>query len=515
MDGFVRMPSETPRKPQATQHGSVTTKPKPKTGLAARGNGHLARHLGRAPALSSRDVWRAATSGSAAPVPHRGMMERLFGGAFSRIKAYFGRAAALDALGAKAATDGERVAFASHSPSPRQVAHELAHVVQMRGAAADGSRLSSPGSPAEREADRIADRAARGEPVSVREAAPTTLHRDLRSGALEVPHGFFRIDMTWQIYPGWAGEEGTIHYVPKPTAPDTVRIRLSQVVQTTNLYTARAYRWEDITGRPDVRDAVRTTPRARAHVTVAGDTLDSVSTAHFGSRNQADRIARDNAGLIRPPEAITDTSLPLAPGLTLRILRAVAGEYGIDFSPRDPAARRRTSRRSPTVLQDYVWPRSRRPADNHDGHKRGANIREAVLCDGPGSADNVMFRFETVARSDDIGLYYGTLWWQFEVDGTADPETVTRERYGVRPGISDTFRGALANFNRAYANSHTVVAGETLEEISDFYYQSRSHADDIYNANRRLIGRRNTSLRPGWRLLIPEVSAGAPMRARP
>ncbi len=125
-------------------------------------------------------------------------MEELFSHDFSRVQAHFGRAAELNALDARAATDGERVAFASQTPSAWQVAHELAHVVQMRraGVTADGGRVSEPGSPAEREAEQVAHRVNRGEMVSVGVAAPASLHRDLKSGNLEVPNGFFRIDMT-------------------------------------------------------------------------------------------------------------------------------------------------------------------------------------------------------------------------------------------------------------------------------------------------------------------------------
>jgi hypothetical protein len=63
--------------------------------------------------------------------------------------------AGLTAMGADAATDGERFAFMDPNPSKEQVAHEVAHLAQ----GADGgavTRASSPGSGAEREAEEAA-----------------------------------------------------------------------------------------------------------------------------------------------------------------------------------------------------------------------------------------------------------------------------------------------------------------------------------------------------------------------
>ena len=99
-------------------------------------------------------------------------METAFGRNFGAVTAHVGTPAArygLGALGASAAAFGTSVAFAESSPDPHVVAHELAHVVQQRGAGravqAKAAAMSRPGDRAERAADRAADAVVRGEPV--------------------------------------------------------------------------------------------------------------------------------------------------------------------------------------------------------------------------------------------------------------------------------------------------------------------------------------------------------------
>lgn len=118
---------------------------------------------------SARDHFHEATRGVASEIPFRSEMERSFGHDFSGVKAYLGRSAPLAELGAEAATRGEQVAFASSSPSRDLVAHELTHVVQARvhGAASGGPAVSSPSHGAEHEAEAVAERVLRGEPVTV------------------------------------------------------------------------------------------------------------------------------------------------------------------------------------------------------------------------------------------------------------------------------------------------------------------------------------------------------------
>ncbi len=121
-----------------------------------------------------------AVAGGGGDVPYRREMESLFGESFAGVTAATGRSDALRALGAEAATRGERVAFAASQPSRAVVGHELAHVLQQRrgggGVQAKGG-LSVPGSAAEREADEAGARVAAGRPVTVTGHADAPIQR--------------------------------------------------------------------------------------------------------------------------------------------------------------------------------------------------------------------------------------------------------------------------------------------------------------------------------------------------
>ena len=122
-----------------------------------------------------------AVRGAGSQIPHREEMERAFGEDFSNVKAYPGQAAPMAALGARAATRKDKVAFAGDSPDRHTVAHELTHVVQTRkNGAAASSGVSREQDASEREAEAIAPRAAAGQEVQVHAApsAGTHLLRD-------------------------------------------------------------------------------------------------------------------------------------------------------------------------------------------------------------------------------------------------------------------------------------------------------------------------------------------------
>jgi hypothetical protein len=115
------------------------------------------------------------------PLDHgtRGEMERLFDHNFSRVRVHSDDAAArsANALGARAYTLGNDIAFSADAYAPRTregrhlLAHELAHTMQQRGAAPASEsaiQVGSESSPLEAEADSIADAVAAGRP-----AAPT------------------------------------------------------------------------------------------------------------------------------------------------------------------------------------------------------------------------------------------------------------------------------------------------------------------------------------------------------
>jgi hypothetical protein len=50
----------------------------------------------------------------------------------------------------------------------------------------------------------------------------------------------------------------------------------------------------------------------------------------------------------------------------------------------------------------------------------------------------------------DTGTHYGTVHWTFDADGKAGK--VTKEAYRVAPGVSDTYRAALGEFDKFYKN---------------------------------------------------------------
>ncbi len=148
-------------------------------GPRARAHLVLQRAVTPANPPDARALFRDATQGAAAPLPHRARMEHAFGQNLSQVRAYLGRAEPLAGLGAHAAAQGDRVAFAAASPDPALVAHEVTHVVQQRQAGGGGiaaSGVSAPNSPAEREADALAPRAAAGFAVRAGAAPAAGLH---------------------------------------------------------------------------------------------------------------------------------------------------------------------------------------------------------------------------------------------------------------------------------------------------------------------------------------------------
>lgn len=98
-------------------------------------------------------------SGTPGPVPHRAGMERAFSADLSGVRAYCGTSAFLTDSRARAAAWPETLVFASPNPSPRIVAHEVAHILQYRHAASpsvDGRTQPSSRHEAEQEAGRAA-----------------------------------------------------------------------------------------------------------------------------------------------------------------------------------------------------------------------------------------------------------------------------------------------------------------------------------------------------------------------
>lgn len=108
--------------------------------------------------------------GASGPVPYRIGMERAFSADLSGVRAYCGASALLRDSGARAAAWPETLVFVSPNPSPRVVAHEVAHILQYRqtpAPIAERRGLASRRDPAEAEAGRVASLFAAGASIQV------------------------------------------------------------------------------------------------------------------------------------------------------------------------------------------------------------------------------------------------------------------------------------------------------------------------------------------------------------
>ncbi|HEX7842335.1 MAG TPA: DUF4157 domain-containing protein, partial [Kofleriaceae bacterium] len=101
-------------------------------GTGARGLVQRKQAEGGEPSGASAETFARATSGGGSEIPHRAQMERAFGQSFGGVRAHLGQSGPMKEISARAATQGENVAFATGSPDVHLVAHELAHVVQNR-----------------------------------------------------------------------------------------------------------------------------------------------------------------------------------------------------------------------------------------------------------------------------------------------------------------------------------------------------------------------------------------------
>lgn len=146
-----------------------------------------------------------ATKDGGGAIPFKKEMEEAFGQDFGSVKATFGKKDDLDGINAKAATDGETVAFADANPDKDTVAHELTHVVQKRkgggGDVQGKGGLSSPSAPAEKEATSVAAAVAGGgKAPAIGASAPAAVHREEKEGEEEA--GFTEDDAWAQLGKG-------------------------------------------------------------------------------------------------------------------------------------------------------------------------------------------------------------------------------------------------------------------------------------------------------------------------
>lgn len=448
-------------------------------------------------------AWGQATAGAAQAVPYREQMEAAFNFDFGGVKAHLGgegTRAGLDALGAEAAAQGDTIAFDSASPAPGLVAHELTHVVQQRqsGVAATqySSTVSEPGDAAEREADDVAARVVAGERVTVGAAASGGIHRHIK-GSDKVPLGEFAIDMTKVENPGGkSGEDGTVTFTPNAKAPDSTSIRLSQIVKTSSVTDGKDFDWSG--GSEADRNKIQTKGSDKTHVTAAGDTLKKIAMRYYGDPTRTKEIHDANTAVLKSD--VPDDKIDA--GVSVKVPNAIEGGFFIDHMAADPRAAPRTKKTDAEVPQDYVWA-GEESAKNKHGKKSGTTIEPAMLKDFPGHTAPLRYDFETVARSEDAGIYYGTIHWDFEINA----DKVSKESWKVTPGVSETFRSGLDEFNKFYKNKYTVMKGDTLWSIAAKYLGDPNRWPEIHEANKDLV-KDPDHIEPGWKLNIPGQSAG-------
>ncbi len=444
-----------------------------------------------------------ATAAPGSEVPFRVDMERSFGEDFSSVRAHTGASAraGLDDLNANAAAQGDTVAFATASPDRALVAHELTHVVQQRRGGTGGVQpkgaLSDPGDPAEREADDVAQRVVAGERVTVgSSASPGAIHRDIKEPHGKVALGEFAIDMKKVEDADFQGENGEVKFTPSAKAPDTRSIRLTQAIRYFDLGTKKDFDWAGSTEAD--RSKMNTAGKDEAITTSATDTLGIVATRFYGTAARAAEIYAANKAKLKSdkPDDL------IGAGVALTIPKAVEQGFHVDHFPSDPAAEPRKKAADKNVPQDYVWPGEESAPKNQHGSKTGATIVPASLHDRPGWTKDMKYNFETVARSDDTGTYYGGMLWGF----TIKSNKVVDEHHSVSEAPSQTFQAAVTEFNEFYKNMHTVMQGDTLESLAIRYLRDKAKADDIYNANKAKIPDK-AHLAVGIQLVIPGVSA--------
>ncbi|MEQ8755213.1 MAG: DUF4157 domain-containing protein [Coleofasciculus sp. G1-WW12-02] len=440
-----------------------------------------------------------ASKGGGSPLSEgvRGFMEPRFGADFSGVRVHTGGEAVQmnQELGAQAFTHGSDVYFgAGKSPGNNELtAHELTHVVHQTGVVQRNLEIGEKGTPQEKGIQPHIQ--------PLYSPFSSLIQRDIK-GKGDVPLGEFEIDMKKKENPGGkSGENGVVKFTPdKNKGRNTNDIRLSQIVKTLDLGTNKDFDWSKVPGEEN-RNKMMTKDSGKVHVTKFGDTLKSLARNYYGDPNRHAEIYNDPENKKVLKLADPDANIPK--GTTIKIPKAVEGGYFIDHLAGDARATPRANKADANVPQDYVWPGEEIPVKNEHGFKKPKAIKTASLKDFPGTGGALHFNFETVARSVDLGIYYGTIHWDFEVKN----DKVSQEAFHITPGVSDTFEEALDEFNKFYKNQHVVMKGETLSSISQKYYGTPNKWNEIFKANKNKIKDPN-HIEPGWQLNIPGVSGG-------
>ncbi len=457
--------------------------------------------------IAPRRVARPTADAGGQPLDSatRAWFEVRFGRDFRGVRVQTGAAAdrAARDIAAQAFTVGESIAFADgaydpHSPHGRRVlAHELSHVAQNQ-AMRDGGGRGTGGGP------------------RVSPAAPA-VRRLLNPGPMQFPMGTLTI--TGDADPLNRGQLGSheqveITFAPKPfpASPVTSKIDFTQIARSP----------EGELGQPSlnrddaIKDRARTTAGAAAHLTVAGDTTQSVSIAHFGDATHANAILQANTGqltwwLAQSQPGGDNTTRPLPVGVTLSVPNAVAGGYVQDIDPvADYSPKKlvqpRTAPTDPAIPGAYPHMKRVMLTGGYMGPVYGYNRADgsslaATMIDTPGGGPfSGTFAFETYAHSEDLGITYGGVRWGFQYGYRG----ITGEYAAPLAVVSDTAKAAMVAFNRTYRNDHVAQAGDTLNSLALMYYGDASHAGMIYQMNRTVLSTADPSapIPPGTRVKV-------------
>jgi hypothetical protein len=371
------------------------------------------------PATSPRRAIERATAGggSALDAPVRDRMRDAAGYDLSRVRVHGGpaSAAAAEQLGARAFTLGSDIHLGAEARAlnpferHRLLTHEAVHTIQQGGrrvAPQASMPVSTPGDPAEREAEQVSHALFSGggsrslalrdsfraqRPMIARMVAPH-VQRDIKKTG-KLTEGEMKIDMTTVSVPaGNSGLSGTIEFTPNAKAPDSKLIKLLQVVRTQEP-SGKDFDWS------------KSPEKNRGSMQTTADKAKGITGGFYVDHKAA------------------------------------------SVSPRAKAA-------DPDVSPYYrtYWPN----APTHDGSKAGTAITSASLWDFPNFNRNFTFSFETAAKAD-TGHIFGTVQWGFSVTDAAKG-TIGGESVAFIDGSSATLDSAVSEFDKFYKNKGTPGA---------------------------------------------------------
>jgi hypothetical protein len=136
--------------------------------------------------------------------------------------------------------------------------------------------------------------------------------------------------------------------------------------------------------------------------------------------------------------------------------RGVEGGFSVDvlYAGRTPRANASDPAVSPYYTDDYKA-RPDAAGNWEDGwQKGGTDQKEAILRDFPNWTNNSTYKFETAAKAQDTGVIYGTIKWQFSIDGGV----AKNSSWDAFEAESATFDAAVDKFNETMHNPGASTA---------------------------------------------------------